>query len=229
MNHLWIIFISHIDMYDIRTGRLKAATVALLVQNSCVVLTCAVITVFLLVSMSLSFWCIVIITIILLFQPVLSSLPIYWWAIDLLLVFNCLLFGLPHLPSDHHLAPWILIMGIKMRDYTDISSWQPVFICLAMLFSIIAGLASIATRFPSLLQLPPGVHHCFNCHQVFIVAQIAIMFPLSPQLAPCLPWPLTMTNNGQCHWPWRHRFPYCAAHKSFKTKTIFDANPKDCT
>jgi len=76
-----LVFCAWIGHLVDRTGRLKAATVALLVQNSCVVLTCAVITVFLL-----------------------------------------------------------------MRDYTDISSWQPVFICLAMLFSIIAGLASIATR-----------------------------------------------------------------------------------
>jgi len=76
-----LVFCAWIGHLVDRTGRLKAATVALLVQNSCVVLTCAVITIFLL-----------------------------------------------------------------MREQTDISSWQPVFICLAMLFSIIAGLASIATR-----------------------------------------------------------------------------------
>ena len=46
----------------------------------------------------------------------------------------------------------------QMRDYVEISGWQPVFICLAMLFSIIAGLASIATRWdflPQVSQMSP--------------------------------------------------------------------------
>jgi len=76
-----LVFCAWIGHLVDRTGRLKAATTALLLQNFAVVLTCVVVTVFLL-----------------------------------------------------------------MQENLDLATWQPVFICLAMFFSITAGLSSIACR-----------------------------------------------------------------------------------
>ena len=95
------------------------------VRNSCLILTCAVFKVSLQTSHIVFTW-----------ASVLDKLaPQY-----LFFFFPILASSSPSpIPNPNNCY--------KMRDYTDISSWQPVFICLAMLFSIIAGLASIGTRF----------------------------------------------------------------------------------